>query len=121
VDEMMTLVTQLGLDAWVETASDPFFLKNFVAHRYFQLVSGTKYELRLSLPYAPGRSLAAASFNQHREFFGTSFRITSGDTFAHSACFGAGLERFAWALFAQHGCRVEAWPPSTRSVLGLGG
>jgi seryl-tRNA synthetase len=120
VEETMRFVDDLELDAWVETANDPFFLKNFRAQRYFQLVSQTKYELRLSLPYAPGRSLAAASYNLHRDFFGTSFGIAQPKGFAHTSCVGFGLERFAWALFAQHGPVVAEWPASTRRALGLG-
>lgn len=120
VDETMRLVGELELDAWVETANDPFFLKNFRAQRYFQLVSQTKYELRLSLPYTKGRSLAAASYNLHRDFFGTSFGIAQAEGFAHTSCVGFGLERFAWALFAQHGPVVASWPESTRRALALG-
>jgi seryl-tRNA synthetase len=121
VDETMVIVEQLELDAWVETANDPFFLNNFRAQRYFQLVSQTKYELRLSLPYAPGRSLAAASYNLHNDFFGASFGIRQAqhEGFANTACVGFGLERFAWALFAQHGPVVASWPARIRDALGL--
>ncbi|HEY3818988.1 MAG TPA: hypothetical protein VGL81_17580 [Polyangiaceae bacterium] len=120
VEETAKLIDSLHLDAWIETANDPFFAQNFVAQRYFQRVSHTKYELRLSLPYAPGRSLAAASYNLHRDYFGRSFGIVDGGGFAHTACVGFGLERVAWALFAQHGPRVEDWPGAVRRVLSLG-
>jgi seryl-tRNA synthetase len=119
VDETDRLVDALELDAWIETANDPFFANNAVARRYFQLVSHTKYELRLSLPYAQGRSLAAGSFNLHRDFFGSSFGIAHAGGSAHTACVGFGLERFAWALFAQHGPTLASWPASVLRVLGL--
>jgi seryl-tRNA synthetase len=121
VDETARLVESLELDAWIETANDPFFIGNFVAQRYFQLVSHTKYELRLALPYAPGRSLAAASYNLHRDYFGRSFGIAEGGGFAHTSCVGFGLERFAWALFAQHGPDLRGWPATVRRALSLDG
>jgi seryl-tRNA synthetase len=121
VRETGRFVEALGIDAWIETANDPFFATNFVAQRYFQRVSHTKYELRLALPYAPGRSLAAASFNAHREFFGRSFAIAHEGGWAHTACVGFGLERFVWALFAQLGPDIDAWPSRTRIALGLDG
>ena len=113
------LVEELELDAWVETANDPFFMNNFAARRFFQLASQTKYELRLSLPYADGRSLAAASFNLHLDYLGKSFGIARDDGFAYTGCVGFGFERWVWALFAQLGPRVEGWPKSVRAALGL--
>jgi seryl-tRNA synthetase len=120
VDATAQFVEELGLDAWVETANDPFFVNNFVAQRFFQLASQTKYELRLSLPYAgEGRSLAAASFNLHNDFFGRSFGIAHAPDFAFTGCVGYGLERWVWALFAQLGPDVAAWPGHVRRALRL--
>ncbi|MBS2015715.1 MAG: hypothetical protein JST00_22700 [Deltaproteobacteria bacterium] len=119
VRETATLVDALGLDAWIETASDPFFAPDAASKRYFQLVSQTKYELRLSLPYDGERSLAAASFNLHHDFFGRAFAIALDGDVAHTACVGFGLERFVWAMFAQLGPDPRAWPTATRAALRL--
>lgn len=119
VRETAALVEALGLDAWIETASDPFFAPDAASKRYFQLVSHTKYELRLALPYAGERSLAAASFNLHHDFFGRAFAIALDGDVAHTACVGFGLERFVWAMFAQLGPDPRAWPAATRAALRL--
>ncbi len=119
VDAAARFVEELGLDAWIETANDPFFVNNFVARRFFQLAQHTKYELRLGLPYAGDKSLAAASFNLHLDFFGKGFGIARDDAFAFTGCVGFGLERWVWALFAQLGPRVRDWPVSVRRALAL--
>ena len=117
--ETTRLVEELDLEAWIETANDPFFVGNFAAKRYFQLLRRAKFELRLGLPYA-GSSLAAASFNVHEDFFGRSFGIRADeDGFVSTGCVGFGVERWVWALFAQHGTRVDEWPTAVRNGLGL--
>ena len=77
-----------------------------------------KYELRL--PIGEGRTLAAASFNFHEDFFGSSFDIRrpagDGDEDATviTACAGVGLERFAYAFLCRHGVDPAAWPEPVR-------
>jgi seryl-tRNA synthetase len=117
--ETTRLVEALDLEAWIETANDPFFVGNFAAKRYFQLLRQAKLELRLALPYAES-SLAAASFNVHEDFFGRSFEIRADEKrFASTGCVGFGVERWVWALFAQHGSRVDDWPAGVRDGLRL--
>jgi seryl-tRNA synthetase len=115
------IVDRLALDAWIETANDPFFVTQFAAKRYYQLITQAKLELRLSLPYA-GTSLAAASFNLHADFFGRAYgigRAATGEGFASTGCVGFGLERWVWALFAQHGPRLTDWPAAVTRALEL--
>jgi hypothetical protein len=74
-----------------------------------------KYELRLRV--APdGRSVAAASFNNHEQHFGRAFSIMlpSGE-FAHSGCIAFGWERWVIAFVNQHGPDEESWPDVVRS------
>jgi seryl-tRNA synthetase len=119
IEQTKAFVEELALDAWIETAADPFFVGNFAAKRYFQLLRRAKLELRLALPYA-GSSLAAASFNIHEDFFGRSFAIRGDhDGFVSTGCTGFGIERWVWALFAQHGPAIASWPSSTRAALEL--
>jgi hypothetical protein len=108
-----------GLSAWLELATDPFFMTNFAAKRYHQLLNRAKFELRLDLG---DRSLAAASFNIHGDFFGQSFGIRAeGGEWADTGCVAFGLERFVWALVTQLGAIVSDWPAEIRKDLGLVG
>jgi seryl-tRNA synthetase len=116
--QVQKLVEEMSLDAWIETANDPFFATNFVAKRYHQLMTQAKYELRLTLPYAE-KSLAAASFNIHGDFFGRSFGIAHEGGFASTGCLAFGVERWVWALYCQLGVDVARWPASVRHALSL--
>lgn len=120
IEEVKALIGALGLDAWIETANDPFFATAFVAKRYHQLMTRAKYELRLGLPDAdPNRSVAAASFNVHGDFFGRSFGITSGGESACTGCLAFGIERWVWALYSQLGPDMAIWPAPVRERLGI--
>jgi hypothetical protein len=74
-----------------------------------------KYELRLSVD-PDGRSVAAASFNNHEQHFGKAFSILlpSGG-YAHSGCVAFGWERWVIAFVNQHGPDEESWPDVVRS------
>lgn len=121
IEEVKTLVTELGLDAWIETANDPFFATAFVAKRYHQLMTRAKYELRLGLPDArdANRSLAAASFNVHGDFFGRSLAIEAAGAPAFTGCLAFGVERWVWALFSQLGPKLDRWPEAVRRRLAV--
>ena len=117
VRRVMTLVERLELDASIETATDPFFAPADEGRRLMQQAGALKYELRLAID-ATGRTIAAASFNHHHDFFGTRFGIRlAGDTPAHSGCVAFGLERWVLALLAQHGVEREGWPNAARAWL----
>ena len=109
------LVTSLGLDGHVETASDPFFTRAAEGRRALQKAGALKYELRLTLD-SDGRTLAAASFNHHRDHFGRRFNITlPNGAAAHTGCVALGLERWVLAFFAQHGLDERRWPEDVRA------
>jgi seryl-tRNA synthetase len=112
------LVGELELDARIELANDPFFVTRFASKRFHQLLTRAKYELKLTLPYSGG-ALSAASFNIHEDFFGRAFGIRSGDGFAATGCAAFGVERWVWALFAQHGPSLAEWPRAVKSALDL--
>jgi hypothetical protein len=64
--------------------------------------------------------LSAGSFNIHDDFFGRSFGIRNpAGSLVSTGCFGVGIERWVWALFAQHGIDVDRWPAAARSRLAL--
>lgn len=128
IDRARELVSDLGLEGRIETASDPFFLQapegpartaadtlpQPRGRRLMQQVLPLKYELRLALDES-GATCAVASFNHHLDFFGRRFdvRLASGAC-AHSGCVAFGLERWALAFLAQHGTDARAWPGPVR-------
>jgi seryl-tRNA synthetase len=117
VRQVIGLIETLELDASIETATDPFFAPGDEGRRLMQQAGALKYELRLAVD-ATGRTIAAASFNHHHDFFGTRFGIRLADeTPAHSGCVAFGLERCMLALLAQHGVDPRAWPNVARSWL----
>jgi len=117
VRQVTALVDTLELDASIETASDPFFAPGDEGRRLMQQAGALKYELRLAVDET-GRTIAAASFNHHHDFFGTRFGIRlADDTPAHSGCVAFGLERCVLALLAQHGVERGAWPNAARAWL----
>ena len=117
VRQVVRLIETLELDASIETATDPFFTAGDEGRRLMQQAGALKYELRLAVD-ATGRTIAAASFNHHHDFFGTRFHIRLPDGApAHSGCVAFGLERWVLALFAQHGVAPRAWPNAARAWL----
>jgi acyl carrier protein len=117
VRQVTTFVESLGLDASVETATDPFFVTGDEGRRLMQQAGALKYELQLTVD-EQGRGIAAASFNHHYDFFGTRFGVRlENDTPAHSGCVAFGLERWVLALLAQHGVDPNAWPRAARAWL----
>ncbi|WP_406414803.1 hypothetical protein [Streptomyces sp. NBC_01614] len=121
VSAVCDLVDELGLAGRVEVANDPFFLNEQVAdYVQVQRVMELKYEL--CLPVEAGRSVAAGSFNVHGDRFGSVFGISDADGgTAHTACVGFGLERFAYAVFCQHGADPGAWPDALKALVSSHG
>jgi seryl-tRNA synthetase len=115
IDRVRKWIVALDLDGVIETASDPFFTSESRGRLLMQQVQPLKYELRLTVS-GDGRSIAAASFNNHQTHFGRSFSIRQpGGEFAHSGCVAFGWERWVIAFVAQHGVREDDWPIQVRS------
>jgi len=106
---------ELELDGLIETATDPFFTSEARGRMLMQRLLPLKYELRLRVD-PDGRSVAAASFNNHEQHFGKAFsiRLPSGE-YAHSGCVAFGWERWVIAFVNQHGPAEENWPEVARS------
>lgn len=92
---LATLIDESGLSAKMETATDSFFEQDS-PKALLQRLSKVKQEMVYR------DELAVSSVNYHRNFFGESYniRLPSGDHI-HTACFGAGLERWA-AMMLDH-------------------
>jgi hypothetical protein len=109
----VALACRLGLRAEIDVAGDPFFAPGVRGRALLQRLKALKHELLL--PLGGGRTVAAASFNQHERFFGDAFRITVDGAPATSGCTAFGVERWVLAVLVEHGVRPEQWPalPST--------
>lgn len=113
----MALCRELGLEATIELANDPFFLDASRDKAIYQRMGEVKYELLFPLA-RPGQSLAASSFNLHRDYYTSVYdtRIAGGEL-AESACMGFGLERWVYAFLIQKGLDPAGWPARvTRST-----
>src|SRR5438093_13605107 len=72
---------ELGLDGFVETATDPFFTNEAKGRALMQQLLPLKYERRLRVD-SGGRNIAAASTNSHRQRLRRAFwiRLPLGDS-----------------------------------------
>jgi acyl carrier protein/GNAT superfamily N-acetyltransferase len=116
MDRVSLWLNELRLDGFIETATDPFFTSEGRGRRLMQQLLPLKYELRLRVA-TDGRSIAAASFNNHEQHFGRAFsiRLPSGD-YAHSGCVAFGWERWVIAFVNQHGPNEANWPLALEST-----
>jgi seryl-tRNA synthetase len=104
-ERVVRLADILGTPGTVEPATDPFFAPTAAGRAALQRVKGLKHELRL--PVGDGRTVAAASINDHETRFGEAFGILLQDgSPCHSGCVAFGLER--WLLAAL--CREARLP-----------
>ncbi len=106
----------LGLEAELDTASDPFF-----GRRGRMLAAnqrGEKLKLELLVQIAGPEPTALASFNHHRDHFASihGIELSSGEP-AHTACLGFGHERIVLALLRVHGFDPTSWPAPVRKEL----
>jgi len=109
IERVRALAHRLGLSSRVEPATDPFYAPTAPGRKLLQQVKGLKTELHLDI--GGGRSLAAASFNDHEQFFGECFDIALPDgARASSGCTAFGLERWILAFLVTHGPDPDRWP-----------
>ena len=114
------LAITLGLAAGIVEAEDPFFAPTARGKALLQRVKGLKHEL--VLPIGGGRTLAAASINDHEAFFGEAFdiRLEGGEP-ASSGCVAFGLERWLLAVLTAYGPDARDWPtlPSRPAIAAV--
>jgi seryl-tRNA synthetase len=117
MERTMTFCRELELEVTIELANDPFFLDASRDKAIYQRMGEVKYELLFSLPYR-GESLAASSFNLHRDFYTAVYntRLTNG-SLAESACMGFGMERWLYGFLSQKGLSPSGWPARVTSNL----
>lgn len=112
----LDLLRGLGLAAELDNANDPFFGRRGRMLAASQREQALKLELLVQI--AGPEPTALASFNHHRDHFGTTFEIELEDGRpAHTACLGFGHERIVLALLKTHGFDPSEWPDDVRSQL----
>jgi seryl-tRNA synthetase len=112
----LRLLRALGLDAELDVANDPFFGRRGRMLSANQRSERLKLELLVQI--AGPEPTALASFNHHREHFGTTYGLTLADGgTAHTACLGFGHERIVLALLHTHGLDPTVWPASVHAEL----
>jgi len=97
------LTRSLGIEVEWKEATDPFFDPQADPRFLMQKLEPIKRELVFE------DRLAIASVNFHRDFFGETFDMTLNGKPAFSACLAFGVERWFYALLAQHGPDPEHW------------
>jgi seryl-tRNA synthetase len=113
------LLRELGLDARLAVANDPFFGRagQILARR--QRIQEMKLEILV--PIAGPDPTAVASLNCHDDHFAATFGIEAADGgVARSACVGFGEERIVLALLRTHGLDPSAWPSAVRKATSVG-
>ena len=112
----LELLRSFGLDAELDIANDPFFGRRGRMLAANQQAERLKLELLVQI--AGPEPTACASFNHHRDHFGSTWGITlSEGSVAHTACLGFGHERIVLALLRTHGLDPQAWPAPVRGQL----
>lgn len=115
IERVSSWVKALELAGFIEPATDPFFTSESRGRMLAQQILPLKYELRLEVD--AGRTIAAASFNDHQQHFGRAFDIRLPDgEHAHSGCVAFGWERWVIAFISQHGPDARNWPDAARSA-----
>lgn len=101
--ELTKMMNIMKLSGTIESASDAFFSSNSLAVKMFQLTMNMKYEAKLIIPYKKEK-IAVSSVNYHGDHFGKCWNIKTPDgKFAHSCCWGIGIDRLCYAMISQFG------------------
>lgn len=114
----LELMQELGLEAEIENASDPFFGRHGRLLAASQSAEALKWEL--VVPIASPTPTACASFNYHVDRFARTWGLELADGGeVHTACAGFGQERITLALLRRHGLECGRWPGAVRERLGM--
>jgi seryl-tRNA synthetase len=113
----LELLRGLGLAVELDSASDQFFGRRGRLLARSQREQALKLEILVQI--AGPEPTALASFNEHRDHFGSVYGICLADgRTAHSACLGFGHERIVLALLRAHGLNPSQWPAAVHAKLG---
>ncbi len=117
IERSAQVFADLGLEARIEAASDPFFGRVGKMLAASQVEQALKLEMLVDV-HGADHPTACGSLNDHQQRFGTLFDIVAADgSVASSGCIGIGLDRCAVALFLRWGTDVASWPAKLRERL----
>ncbi len=117
IEQTLGLCRSLDLEVTVELANDPFFFDASRSKAVYQRMGAVKYELLFPLPHR-NESMAASSFNLHRDFYTTVYDTRRSDgELAESACMGFGLDRWLYGFLSQKGLDPKGWPEPVAASL----
>ena len=102
-EQVLALAAEWELAPSIEVATDPFFDPARSPKYLHATLFPSKHEL-------VDGSVAIASFNNHRNFFGEAFRIMADGQPVHTACVAFGIERWIDAILRRHGPDPAGWP-----------
>ncbi len=102
-ERVMAIAAEWGIAPSLEVATDPFFDPARSPKYLHATLFPSKHELI-------DRGIALASLNNHRNYFGQAFCISSGGAPIHTACVAFGIERWVAAILLQHGPDPSCWP-----------
>jgi seryl-tRNA synthetase len=102
--QIIELCRALDLDVELQSATDSFFNPARNPKYIMQRIAPSKTEVLYR------NTLAIASLNFHRQYFGETFALRHGDDFCFTACVAFGMERWLAALLRQHGSDIGRWP-----------
>lgn len=115
IEEIQKILVDFELDGHIEDCNDALFLRG--DRNKFELDPHPKYELRLELPYK-GTQFSCGSFNVHGNVFSLRNNIrNSNGNYVWTGCVAFGLERWAWALIAQHGIDTSKWSGNLQKIV----
>lgn len=108
-EKVVRIASAWGLTPSIEVATDPFFDPERSPKYIHAKLFPSKHELI-------NESVALASFNNHRNFFGEAFRISLDGVPIHTACVAFGIERWLFAILQRHGTGPERWPLDVSAI-----
>ncbi|WP_235918030.1 aminoacyl--tRNA ligase-related protein [Paenibacillus lutrae] len=115
LEDTWALFGALGLQGYVESASDPFFLPEDGDRRMFQLAAESKFELRCTT--SGGDDFAVTSFNVCGDVLCRAFGIGGSGSYPHSGCTAFGVDRWVQAILDAWGPDPAGWPALIRGHL----
>lgn len=111
IDLTQAMVDELDLTAYLEIATDPFFVSVAASARTFQMMQSTKLELQLRID--DEESTAGVSFNIHGKHFTRPMEIRDANgEILETACVAYGIERWMAAFVARWSEDPAQWPIS---------
>ena len=114
-EKLKEFFDNIGMNYFMASANDPFFVEEFSIQSSFQRTFGLKTEINARL-LSENSSIAIGSINNHKQYLGKSFGITNDGKTISSSCAAFGLERCVYAFLSQYGLDKSKWPNEVKKT-----